>query len=61
VIHHHITAIIPVHNGERFLAEAIQSALAQTLPPNESLVVDDGSTGRAVRLHRETARSSCNV
>lgn len=39
-----LTAIIPVHNGERFLAEAIRSALDQTLPPTEILVVDDGST-----------------
>jgi len=39
-----ITAIIPVHNGERFLAEAIGSVLAQTLPPDEIIVVDDGST-----------------
>ena len=36
--------IIPVWNGERFLAEAIESVLSQTYPPHEVIVVDDGST-----------------
>lgn len=39
-----VSVIIPVYNGERFLAEALQSVLAQTLLPDELVVVDDGST-----------------
>lgn len=39
-----VSAIIPVYNGARFLAEAMQSVLDQTLPPDELIVVDDGST-----------------
>ncbi|MBX3001087.1 MAG: glycosyltransferase family 2 protein [Caldilineaceae bacterium] len=38
-----ITTIIPVHNGERYLAAAIHSVLDQTLPPHEIIVIDDGS------------------
>jgi glycosyltransferase involved in cell wall biosynthesis len=39
-----ITAILPVFNGRRFLRGAVQSVLAQSLPPCELIVVDDGCT-----------------
>jgi glycosyltransferase involved in cell wall biosynthesis len=41
-----ISCIVPVYNGERYLAEALDSILAQTYGPLEILVVDDGSTDR---------------
>ncbi len=39
-----ISVIIPTYNSARFLPEAVQSALYQTLSPDEVIVVDDGST-----------------
>jgi glycosyltransferase involved in cell wall biosynthesis len=39
-----IAAVIPTFNYGRFLARALESALRQTRPPDEILVVDDGST-----------------
>jgi glycosyltransferase involved in cell wall biosynthesis len=39
-----IVAIMPLYNGARWVEEAIHSVLAQTLRPNEFIVVDDGST-----------------
>jgi glycosyltransferase involved in cell wall biosynthesis len=39
-----ISVIIPVYNGEAFIARAVDSALAQDFPDFEVIVVDDGST-----------------
>lgn len=39
-----VSIVIPVYNGANFLREAIESALAQTYPHVEVLVVNDGST-----------------
>jgi glycosyltransferase involved in cell wall biosynthesis len=44
--------VIPVFNGGRFLAEAIESALAQDYAPFEVVVVDDGSTDGSLRVAR---------
>jgi glycosyltransferase involved in cell wall biosynthesis len=50
-----VTVIIPVHNCERYLAEAIDSALAQSWRPIEIIVVDDGSTDRSAAIARRFA------
>ncbi|MEO6697217.1 MAG: glycosyltransferase [Gammaproteobacteria bacterium] len=39
-----ISVIIPCFNGERYLTEAVNSALGQTYRPVEVVVVNDGST-----------------
>ncbi|MBM3276054.1 MAG: glycosyltransferase family 2 protein [Candidatus Sericytochromatia bacterium] len=39
-----VSIVIPVYNGANYLREAIDSALAQTHPDVEVLVVNDGST-----------------
>jgi glycosyltransferase involved in cell wall biosynthesis len=39
-----ISVIIPAYNAAKTIGETIDSALGQTLPPDEIIVVDDGST-----------------
>jgi glycosyltransferase involved in cell wall biosynthesis len=47
-----ISVIIPVFDGARWLAEALESARGQTLPPDEIVVVDDGSRDGSADLAR---------
>jgi glycosyltransferase involved in cell wall biosynthesis len=38
-----VSIILPVYNGSNYMREAIDSALAQTWPNTEVVVVNDGS------------------
>lgn len=39
-----VSVVMPVYNGERFLAEAIDSVVRQNYRPLEIVLIDDGST-----------------
>lgn len=47
-----VSVVIPVHNGARYLGEAIASALGQVEPPLEVIVVDDGSSDGSAEVAR---------
>jgi cellulose synthase/poly-beta-1,6-N-acetylglucosamine synthase-like glycosyltransferase len=45
-----VSVVIPCYNGEAFLQEAIESALAQSYQRVEIIVVDDGSTDSSAEV-----------
>lgn len=50
-----VTAVITFFDSERYLAEAVDSALAQTHSPIELVLVDDGSSDRSAEIARSYA------
>ncbi|MFZ4656960.1 MAG: glycosyltransferase family 2 protein, partial [Caldilineaceae bacterium] len=50
--HPTVSVIIPLYNAEAFLAQAIESVLEQTHPPQQVLVIDDGSTDQSAQIAR---------
>jgi L-malate glycosyltransferase len=45
-----VSVVMPVHNGERFLSEAVQSILDQTFRDFEFVIIDDGSTDQSAEI-----------
>ncbi len=45
-----VSVIIPVFNGEKYIAEAINSVLSQDIAHTEVILVDDGSTDNTVKI-----------
>jgi glycosyltransferase involved in cell wall biosynthesis len=48
-----VSILIPCFNAERWIARSIESALVQTWPEKEIIVVDDGSTDRSLEVIRQ--------
>jgi glycosyltransferase involved in cell wall biosynthesis len=51
-----VSVVTPVYNGERYLAEAIESVLGQTHRDFELILVDDGSTDGSLGIMQHYAR-----
>ena len=50
-----VSILIPAYNAERWIADTIRSALAQTWPHKEVIIVDDGSRDRTLSIARQFA------
>jgi len=56
-----VSILIPAYNAEPFIADTIQSALAQTWPEKEIIIVDDGSTDDTLSVARGFASEGITV
>jgi glycosyltransferase involved in cell wall biosynthesis len=56
-----VSILIPAYNAERWIAETLRSALSQTWPNKEIIVVDDGSTDRTLSIARRFEARSLKV
>jgi Glycosyl transferase family 2 len=48
-----VSILIPAYNAEQWIPQSIESALAQTWPRKEIIVVDDGSSDRTLSVAQE--------
>jgi glycosyltransferase involved in cell wall biosynthesis len=56
-----VSILIPAYNSQRWIADAIRSALAQTYEPKEILVVDDDSTDQTLAIARRFESRSVRI
>jgi glycosyltransferase involved in cell wall biosynthesis len=56
-----ISIVIPVYNVEKYLAECLDSVLAQTLTDIEIICVNDGSPDRSAEILDEYARKDSRI
>ncbi len=56
-----VTVLMPIHDGEAFVAEAVESILGQSLRDFEFLIIDDGSIDRGVEIAAASGDSRIRV
>ncbi|HMP84698.1 MAG TPA: glycosyltransferase family 2 protein [Verrucomicrobiota bacterium] len=56
-----VSILIPAYNAEQFIAQTLRSALDQTWPRKEIIVVDDGSKDGTLAVARQFASDTVTV
>src|SRR5690606_29758634 len=56
-----VSIITPLHNGERFIAETVESVLSQTYLDWEMIIVDDYSQDEGVKIVKSYARKDFRI
>jgi GT2 family glycosyltransferase len=60
-MHPLVSILIPAYNAEEWIADTIRSAIAQTWPRTEIIVVDDGSRDQTIAVAQQFASKSVCV
>jgi len=56
-----VSILIPAYNSEAWIADTLQSALAQTWPRTEIIIVDDGSTDQTLQIAKRFVSAKVSV
>ena len=56
-----VSILIPTYNAEKWISDTIKSALNQTWPHKEIIVVDDGSTDSTLQIASEFESKSVKI
>jgi glycosyltransferase involved in cell wall biosynthesis len=56
-----VSIVLPTYNGERYLAESIESVIAQTYRNWELIIVDDGSTDSTPQIIASYAAADARI
>jgi glycosyltransferase involved in cell wall biosynthesis len=56
-----VSILMPCYNAEKWLKETIDSALSQTWPNKEIIIVDDGSTDNSLQIAKQYESATIKV
>src|SRR5947208_1543765 len=56
-----VSILIPAYNAERWISDTIKSALDQTWPRKEIIIVDDGSRDQTFRIAQQFGSKNVSV
>jgi len=48
-----VSILVPAYNAQEWIAETLQSAVAQTWPRKEIIIVDDGSSDQTMTIAKQ--------
>lgn len=56
-----VSIIMPCHNGEKYISDAIQSVISQTFSDWELLVIDDNSSDNSVNIIEDFCKKDARI
>ena len=56
-----VSILVPAYNAQQWIADTLESALAQTWPKKEIIVVDDGSSDQTLQIAKQFASKTVRI